>query len=170
MPMRLLLILLGVLTALPAYAQQTPGAPPAPGAAAQPPANLIAEPVGLMIAGFDSDGDGRITRAEFDAGVRHSFELADPQHRGSLSYIGFSDWAETWLGNRNALPSPFEVDADGDNRITLPELADRFDLFFTRFDANKDGVIVHAELVRVGPPQMIRFDRRRRRDGQQQDQ
>lgn len=166
--MRLLPILLGILIALPAQAQQTPAAPPAPGGPAQPPANLIAEPVGLMIAGFDSDGDARVTRAEFDAGLRHSFEAADSQKRGSIGYVGFSDWAETWLGNRNALPSPFEVDADGDNRITLAELSDRFDLLFTRFDANKDGVIVRSELVRVGPPQMIRFDRRRRGEDEQQ--
>ena len=121
-----------------------------------------------MIAGFDSDGDARVTRAEFDAGLRHSFEAADTQHRGSLSYIGFSDWAETWLGSRNALPSPFEVDSNTDNRISLPELTDRFDLFFTRFDTNKDGVLVRSELVRVGPPQMIRFDRKRRGEDQQQ--
>ena len=166
--MRLLLTLVAMLIALPALAQPVPAGPPAPGAA-QPPANLIAEPVGLMIAAFDSDGDARVTRAEYDAGVRHSFEAADSAKRGSLGYIGFTDWAETWLGNRNALPSPFEVDADGDNRITLPELADRFDLLFARFDANKDGVIIRSELVRVGPPQMIRFDNRRgRREDEQQ--
>ena len=167
--MRLLFALLASLIAVPAYAQTEPPPPTPPGQApAQPAANLIVDPVGMMIAGFDGDQDGRVTRAEFDAGVRRSFELADTQHRGFLGYIGFSDWAETWLGSRNALPSPFEVDADGDNRITLPELTDRFDLFFTRFDVNKDGVIVRSELVRVGPPQMIRFDGRRRR--QQQDQ
>jgi hypothetical protein len=168
--MRLLSILLGLLIALPAQAQQVPPAPPAAsGGPAQPPANLIAEPVALMIAAFDADGDARVTRAEFDAGVRHSFEAADSGKRGSLGYLAFTDWAETWLGNRNALPSPFEVDADGDNRITLAELADRFGLFFARFDANKDEVIVRSELVRVGPPQVIRFDNRRgRREDEQQ--
>lgn len=165
--MRLLLSLTALLIAAPAYAQTAPAPAPAPTSGAnQPPPNLIAEPVGVMIAGFDRDGDGRVTRAEFEAGVTHSFELADTQHRGSLSYIGFADWAETWLGNRTALPSPFEVDTDGDNRITLAELLTRFDQFFTRFDVNKDGVIVRSELVRVGPPQMIRFDRKRR--GEQQ--
>ena len=169
--MRLLLALFASLIAVPAHAQTEPPPPTPPGQApAQPAANLIADPVGVMIAGFDADQDGRVTRAEFDAGVRRSFELADTQHRGSISFIGFSDWAETWLGNRNALPGPFEVDKDGDNRITLAELTARFDLFFSRFDVNKDGVIVRSELVRVGPPQMIRFDGRRRRDGQQQDQ
>lgn len=162
--MRLTLSLLGLLLATPALAQQTPppGTPPAPGSPPQPAANLIAEPVALMIAGFDSDGDARVTRAEFDAGLRRSFDAFDTAKRGSLSYIGFSDWAETFLGNRNALPSPFEVDADGDNRITFAELANRFDLFFTRFDADKDGVIVRSELVALRPPPVINYDRRRR--------
>lgn len=161
--MRLLPILLGLLIALPAQAQQTPGTPPpTSGPGAQPAPNLIAEPVALMIASFDSDGDARVTRAEFDAGLRRSFDAADASKRGSLGYIGFADWAETWLGNRNALPGAFEVDKDADNRITFDELAARFDLLFTRFDADKDGVIVRSELVRVGPPQVIRFDDRRR--------
>ena len=160
--MRLLLPLLGLI-ATPAAAQQTaPAVPPAPVAAPQPAANLIAEPVALMIAAFDADGDARVTRPEFDAGLKHSFESADPDHKGSLGYIGFSDWAERWLGNRNALPSPFEVDLDGDNRITFDELATRFDLLFKRFDLDKDGVIVRSELVALRP-QLLMDDGRRKK-------
>jgi len=141
--------LLLALVALPAHAQTATVAPPV--APPQPAANLIAEPVALMIAAFDADGDARVTRPEFDAGLKRSFESADPDRKGSLGYIGFSDWAERWLGNRNALPSPFEVDADGDNRITFDELATRFDLFFTRFDLNKDNILVRSELVALRP-------------------
>jgi hypothetical protein len=134
--MRLLPLFLAALFVTPAAAQTVPAVPPAGTPPPQPAANLIAEPVALMIAAFDSDGDARVTRAEFDAGLRHSFESADSDHKGSLSYIGFSDWAERWLGNRNALPSPFEVDTDGDNRITFAELAALFVVFFARFDNN----------------------------------
>jgi Ca2+-binding EF-hand superfamily protein len=147
----LLLLILAALAATPAVAQTVPATPPAGTPPPQPAANLIAEPVALMIAAFDGDGDARVTRAEFDAGLRHSFEISDADHKGSLSYIGFSDWSERWLGNRNALPSPFEVDTDGDNRITLAELAARFDLLFARFDINKDGVLVRSELVTLRP-------------------
>jgi Ca2+-binding EF-hand superfamily protein len=160
--MRLLPLILATLIATPAAAQTAPvagspvGTPPP-----QPAANLLAEPVALMIAAFDSDGDAKVTRAEFDAGLRHAFDSADPQHTGSVGYLHFSDWAEQWLGNRNALPSPFEVDADGDNRITFAELAARFDLFFTRFDTNKDGVLVRSELVLLRPQMVIGGGRRR---------
>ncbi len=149
--MRLLPILAALFLASPAFAQTVPAAAPAGTPPPQPAANLIAEPVALMIAAFDSDGDARVTRAEFDAGLRHAFADADPQHTGSVGYLRFSDWAERWLGNRNALPSPFEVDTDGDNRITFVELAARFDLFFTRFDTNKDGVLLRSELVTLRP-------------------
>ncbi|WP_294018363.1 EF-hand domain-containing protein [Sphingomonas sp.] len=129
---------------------------------------MIAEPVAMAIATFDSDQDGIVTRAEFDAAVRRSFELS-AKGQPTLGYIAFGDWSERWLGNRNALPSPFEVDADGDNRITLTELQARFDLFFTRFDADKDGSLRRSELLTVrtlptpgGRPE--ERDQRRQRD------
>lgn len=125
--------------------------PPQQPAMATPIPLMIAEPVAMMIAAFDQDGDGIVTRAEFDAGVKRSFDLS-AKGQAALGYIAFGDWAERWLGNRNALPSPFEVDGDGDNRITLTELEARFDLFFTRFDANKDGVIRRSELLTVRTP------------------
>lgn len=134
-----------------------------PGAAPAPIPLMIAEPVAMAIAAFDSDQDGIVTRAEFDAGVRRSFELS-AKGQAALGYIAFGDWAERWLGNRNALPSPFEVDGDGDNRITLPELQARFDLFFTRFDADKDGSLRRSELltVRTLPTPGQQPDRRKR--------
>jgi hypothetical protein len=134
--------------ALLAATQTAPVAPPQPGTAPAPIPLMIAEPVAMAIATFDSDQDGIVTRAEFDAGLRRSFELS-AKGQPSLGYIAFGDWAERWLGNRNALPSPFEVDGDGDNRITLPELQARFDLFFTRFDADKDGSLRRSELLTV---------------------
>ena len=109
---------------------------------------MIAEPVAMAIATFDTDQDGIVTRTEFDAGVLRSFELS-AKGQAAMGYIAFGDWSERWLGNRNALPSPFEVDGDGDNRITLTELQARFDLFFTRFDTDKNGSLRRSELLTV---------------------
>jgi hypothetical protein len=166
--MRSFLLPIALSIATPALAQQgqapaTPGtAPVRPG---QPPATIIAEPVAMMIAAFDRDGDARVTRAEFDAGVRHSFDSVDTAHAGSIGYIGFADWSLRWLGSRNAVPDPYEVDRNDDNRITADELLDRFALLFTRFDADKDGVIVRSELLTVRTPPMEGGRRgKRRRD------
>ncbi|MBC9034877.1 EF-hand domain-containing protein [Sphingomonas sp. JC676] len=155
------LLLLAAFIATPAFAQDRVGIPAGSGNSAnpigqstraQPAATVIVEPVAMMIAAFDADGDAKVTRAEFDAGLRHSFDSVDTDKKGSIGYIAFSDWSERWLGDRNTLPSPFEVDRNGDNRISFAELAERFDLLFTRFDANKDGVLVRSELVTIRPP------------------
>ncbi|MCD2324102.1 EF-hand domain-containing protein [Sphingomonas sp. IC-56] len=148
-----ILLLLGVGLASPALAQDRP-APPCTSATlecarmAGGNATIVAEPVAMMIAAFDADRDARVTRAEFDAGVRQSFEAVAPGG-ATMGYIKFADWAERWLGNRNALPSPFEVDADGSNGITADELLARFARYFAQYDANKDGVIVRSELLTI---------------------
>ncbi|MGU3316262.1 EF-hand domain-containing protein [Sphingomonas sp. M6A6_1c] len=133
---------------------------PVPAVPGQPPATFVVEPVGMTIAGFDSDGDGRTSRVELDAGVRRSFAAIDSGKAGTIGYIAFADWAERWLGDRNALPSPFEVDSDGDNRITLAELQATFARIFARLDVDKDGVVTRKELLTIramagrtmGPP------------------
>lgn len=167
--MRLLLTLTALLAASPALAQQS-AAPPAqtrPAGPQQPQATIIYEPLAMMIAAFDTDRDARVTRAEYDSGLKASWDSIDTGKTGSLSYIGFSDWAFRWLGDRNALPNPFDVDRDGNNRVSFDELAARFDDFFRRFDADKNGVIVRSELVTLRNPV---FDNGRRRKEKPQSQ
>lgn len=130
-----------------AAATQAPVPPPA--APRQPPATIVAEPAALFIAACDADGDGRTTRAELTACVARTFADADAEHKGSIGYIGYSDWALKWLGDRNALPSPYGVDRDNDNRITLAELQAQFASLFDRFDVDKNGAATRAELLTI---------------------
>ena len=142
---------------LQAAVPAAPAVLPGPG---QPPATFVVAPVAMAMAGFDADGDARTTRAEMEAGVRRSFAAIDSGNGGSIGYIGFADWAERWLGDRNALPSPFEVDTDGDNRITPAELQAAFARVFARLDTNRDGSLSRKELLTIramagremGPP------------------
>jgi hypothetical protein len=123
-------IALTLFAALPATAQNVsqrqpitlPAGSGPPPTATQP--TMVVEPVAMMIAACDADGDGRVTRAELTPCVARSFAAIDTAHAGSIGYIGYGDWALKWLGDANALPSPFSVDADNDNRITLAELQD----------------------------------------------
>lgn len=142
------LITAALLSLAASQAATPPVTAPQPRPGAEPIPLMIAEPVAMMIATFDADGDGIVTRAEYDRGVERSF-TASAKGQAAMGYIAFGDWAERWLGNRNALPSPFEVDQDGDNKITLTELQARFALFFDRFDRDKDGSIKRSELLTV---------------------
>ena len=152
----------GMLLAL-ALLQAIVAAPP-PAGTPQPPATIFAEPAAMLIAACDANGDGRVTQGELTAGVARSYATAEGAASGSIGYIAYADWAQAWLGDRNALPSPFEVDRDGDNRITLPELQARFAQFFARFDRDKDGVLTRAELITIrGAPVGDRYGIRKKK-------
>ncbi|KQN39691.1 hypothetical protein ASG37_09165 [Sphingomonas sp. Leaf407] len=131
-----------------ALALQAASPPPLPPGERPAAATVVVEPVGMMLAGFDADGDARTTRAEAEAGIARGFaEVAKGQP--TIGYIAYADWAERWLGDRAALPGPFEVDRDNDNRITLAEVQGRIAAIFARIDRNGDGVLTRTELLTI---------------------
>lgn len=162
------MLLAALVLATPAVGQQPTAPQPQP--QPQPPATIVAEPAALLIAACDADHDARVTRAELTACIAAGFAQADTAHAGSIGYIAYSDWALRWLGDRNALPSPFTIDTDHDNRITLVELQAQFQALFTRFDLDKDGVLTRAELltIRTGTGGDDHDGRRGRRHGAEQ--
>lgn len=146
-------VLAGVLALVSVAGDASAQTPPAvvatPPAPAQPTATIVAEPAAVFIAACDQDADGRTTRAELTACVTRSFARIDTGNSGSLGYIGYADWALLWLGDRNALPSPFGVDANQDNRITPDELQAEFTRLFDRYDRDRDGVVTRAEVLSI---------------------
>ena len=147
--MRIVPILLLAVSSPVAAQIATPAAPFTADQRRQPPATIVAEPAAMFIASCDGDGDGKTTRAELSACIARTFADADTAHTGAIGYIGYSDWALKWLGDRNALPSPYGVDADNDNRITLAELQAQFARLFDRFDVDRNGAATRAELVTI---------------------
>ena len=139
------------LLLLLAAPQRAPGqtAPATAPPVAQSPATMIASPMAMAIAGFDADGDGRTSRAELTAGIARSFAAIDTAHRGKLRYLDYADWALRWLGDRNALPSPLELDTDGDDAVSLAEVQARFAAEFDRLDTDHDGYVSRAELLTI---------------------
>ena len=134
--MRIAVAALLLAAAVPADAQS--------GRSGPPPASIVAEPAALLIAGCGHGGEARVTRGELGTCLARSFGGA-----ASLGYIDYADWALKWLGDRNALPSPFTLDTDNDNRITLAELQANFAATFARLDADHDGVLTRAELLTI---------------------
>lgn len=137
-----------------------------PGPAPQPPATILVEPAAMLLASCDADADALTTRAERDICLARAYASAEGAPSGRIGYIAYGDWARRWLGDPNALPSPYEVDADGDNRIALSELTARFSALFDRYDVNKDGAVSRSELVTIrarAPGPDADPERRRRR-------
>ena len=113
------------------------------------PATMMVEPAAMLIASFDADGDGRTTRAEMEAGLHRTFAASDAAKTGGLRYLAYADWAKRWLGDANALPSPLEVDRNGDDTITDAELQAQFSRLFARLDADHDGAVTRAECLTI---------------------
>lgn len=115
----------------------------------QTPATLVVEPAAMFIVACDADGDGRTSRAELNACIARSFAAIDAGSTGTLGYIAYGDWQRRWLGDQGALPSPFEVDRNGDNRITLDELQAQFSKLFSRYDRDGDSAVTRAEALTI---------------------
>ena len=118
------------------------------------PPTIVASPLAMAIAAWDRDGDLKVSRPEFDWGVSRSFAAFDRQNDGTLSLIEFGTWAMATLGNSGALPGHFDLDRDGDDKISSKEFKAYFDARFKSLDANADGVLTRGELVTLiaAPP------------------
>ena len=135
-----------------AFVAAAAAAQPAPPQGAPPPNTFIGRsvtPAGVLIAGFDSDGDARTSRDELRAGTTRSFGLADGNKDGKLTLIELSNWSTTWLGDASALPGRFDFDRNADDNISPAEFAAELDRRFVRFDADKDDIVIRGELLQL---------------------
>jgi len=112
---------------------------------AQTPATMVLEPAAMFIVACDGDGDARTTRAELQACIARTLGK-DPAPMG---YLAYADWQQRWLGDQGALPSPFEVDRDGDGRITPAEIQAQFGKLFNRYDKDGDSAVTRAEALTI---------------------
>ena len=143
----------------------------APGSRNAVPISEVAQPLALAVVAFDADQDGRTSRAEFESGLGRTFAVADTDRDGALGYIEYSAWARTWMGSQTALPGPYAIDTDGDDRLARPEMVNEFGRQFIRLDTNADGAVSRAELLTVRNPRLppLRRDRDERAIRRQRD-
>ena len=119
---------------------------------------LLAGSQALAQPGFDSDGDGLVSRAEFEAAAAERFERLDANGDGMLSRDELRDGALSARGRMAERRGErfAAIDTDGDGAWSLAELqAVRPELTQERFaqmDADGDGLISEDERPMRGWP------------------
>ena len=102
-----------------------------------------------MFERFDVNGDGTVTRAEFDEVRGQLFALADTGNAGSFDLQGFDALFASMADPR--LVRMFQrLDTDGDLANTAEENAARTSDLVARMDRNGDGVLTKADFRKGG--------------------
>ncbi len=101
----------------------------------------------MLFETFDTDADGKITRAEFEEVRGQLFASADTNGSGSFT---LDDFQTIWLTiNDGRIVRKFQkADKDGDLSITKAEQEERTKDLVERMDRNKDGVVTKADFKR----------------------
>lgn len=106
--------------------------------------NPRARAAAAMFDRFDINGDGKITREEFDEANAQRFEQLDVNKDGSITFEELT--AQSKGQNAQRMRALFDhADKNGDGRLDKDEFAAISDMQFERIDINGDGVITREE-------------------------
>jgi hypothetical protein len=103
----------------------------------------------LLFSDFDADGDFQISAAEIEAGVTREFARADSNSDGSLGPIEYQNWSNSVLGGGMTPPFRLDFDRNVDNVISAEEFRNEITARGGQYDADENGMITRAELVRT---------------------
>lgn len=104
---------------------------------------------------IDSNGDGKISAAEFDAAGMKKFTEADANKDGSLTkgeLAGFMIDEHGKSGRKaekKADKKISKLDANGDGTLTQQEFTDGHKKWFTDMDKNSDGNVDMSEMEKA---------------------
>ena len=107
-------------------------------------------PVAMLLRYVDKDG--KVTRAEMEAGLRKDFDAADTNHDGVLEMDEVRAVNEKRWTEDQAAASPL-VDWNHDGVVDFNEFAATARSLFDQLDTNGDGVLSPQELNPRGAPQ-----------------
>lgn len=123
-------------------------------------------PAALWMATLDTDQDYKITRAEYEAGLKATFDRFDTNSDNRLTLFDIEDWRKSALGSVDAAPHSLQFDNDYNSTITRAEFDSTLIAMFNSSDKNEDKVVTFNELVEI----VERPQRRRRSDEQDERQ
>ena len=158
-----MLVLLGLVAAMPAGAQQPrkPAAAPAAAAAVPVPRSDFIQTMDAEFGKMDADKNKLVTRAEVEqfqraaAAIRARetaralFARMDADKNGQLSIAEFERSAVS-PAPPNPAPILAQHDLNKDGRITLVEYRTAKLANFDRMDSDKDGIVSVAEMRAAG--------------------
>ena len=106
--------------------------------------SAVAQPANL--AGFDADGDGRTSRAEYRVGVVSESMKFDKNRDGRVTVSELPGFARL-PGLKGAVAKVFKAnDLSGDGALSSDELAARAEVRFGELDTDRDGYLNAAEI------------------------
>lgn len=106
-------------------------------------ANNKDETVDAKYRNMDTDGDGKVSRAEFASYDQQRFAKLDANGDGVLSLSELS----TDDGDRDAADKFKKLDTDGDGKLSATEQKAGCDAKFTTIDTDGDGYISQSEMM-----------------------
>ena len=106
--------------------------------------SAVAQPANL--AGFDADGDGRTSRAEYRVGLVSESMKFDKNRDGRLTVAELPGFTRL-PGVKGAVAKVFKAnDLSGDGALSSDELAARAEVRFGELDIDRDGYLNAAEI------------------------
>jgi Ca2+-binding EF-hand superfamily protein len=104
---------------------------------------------------YDSNNDGKITRAELEAGLRQDFRQADINHDSCLDPEEVLAVNQRRIRIDQSIAIPL-IDWNHDGCVDFAEFAAPMRSLFEQYDVDEDGVVtlaeMHVRLEHVTPP------------------
>jgi len=144
----------------PAFAQAAKPATTAPTAPQQITRAEVAQQVDAQFKSYDTNGDGKLTKAELDAvmakalaaaqtqlreQMKADFDKIDTNHNGQISLAEFQAQQKLSVNPAKADARFKELDANKDGVVSAVEYRNETLSQFDKLDTNKDGVVSAAE-------------------------
>jgi hypothetical protein len=104
----------------------------------------------MLIANYDTNNDGTVTRRELEAGLRQRFWQADTNRDGRLDPEEVRAANERLIGQDESTAMPL-IDWNHDGYVDFDEFASGIRSQFEQLDANGDGEVTLDEF-RHAPP------------------
>lgn len=113
------------------------------------PLLVVAAAASAQTAGFDADGDGRITRREFIDARELRFTRLDRNGDGSIRADDFQRLQTSASARRRLAQLLADADLDDDGAVTRAEFSVTGTPLFDLADVNADGFVDRTEVARL---------------------